>query len=219
MSYRQLVKLFFATCATVALAGCTSPTGGDAEDASAAVESVDSTPQEASESPDPDAESETEAAPEPTAAPELDPDTCLIGDWLIAEDQMQQFYDSIDTPAEFTVSGDTGLSFTEDSYEYTPDFTLKLLIVGQTGEGSVTGSVAGSYTTDGDIVTTSNENNDVSTLVTVGGQTMSGDDTFDSFMSISPINSAPYECTSQGPILMFENGSSDRVPMELTPRN
>lgn len=156
--------------------------------------------------PDPAASAQAE---EPTASgPE-----CLIGDWIIPQDQMQSFYDAIDG-IEFEIEGDTGLSFTATEYRYTPDFTLTLEVMGMEGSGTITGSVTGEYTADDSTITTSHEVSDVAVAVTVGGVTQDGTDAFGAFMSSAPINSAPYECGPGGPVIQFDTGDA-RVPVQL----
>lgn len=142
---------------------------------------------------------------------------CLVGDWIIAESAMQEYYDSMDTPAAFTITGDTGLTFENDTYEYTPDFTLEIDLGSQTGSGTLTGSISGTYLTEGGVITTSSENNDIQMTVTVGGTTMDSTDLGTSFLEISPINSAEYECTPTGPVITWQN-TGDGLDIRLVPR-
>jgi hypothetical protein len=185
----------------LALAGCTATEDG-AEPAPDEEPSVDGTDDSGDEALDP-----------------TDP-ACLIGDWVLAEDQMQSFYDAISTEVEsvsFTVEGDTGLSFTATDYRYTPDFTLVLEIdnVGN-GEGVTTGSLGGTYTATGGVITTTLADNDVAVTVTVLGQTIDGSDLFGSFIESDPINAAPFDCSSGAPVLQFETPTG-RTPVALTP--
>lgn len=158
------------------------------------------------------------AAPDPVASspaaePEASGPECLIGDWIIPQDQMQGFYDAVGS-IEFEIEGDTGLSFTETDYRYTPDFALTMEIAGMQATGAITGSVTGEYTADDSTITTSHEVSDVAVTITVGGVTQDGTDAFGDFMSSAPINSAPYECTPEGPVIQFDTGDS-RVPVQL----
>lgn len=192
--------------AGLVLAGCSS--AQDAPDPEPPVE-ADQSPQPPAETeadaPD-EAGSEDEAAPEPEPAPD-DP-ACLVGEWIITEESMQAFYDSMDTPAEFTVNGETGLEFTDDgTYEYTPGFSLDIDMGGMIASGTLTGSVAGSYEADDAVITTSNEDNDIDLVVTAGGVTMDGSDLGEGFLMSSPINSADYVCTPTGPVLTWQGGS------------
>lgn len=121
---------------------------------------------------------------------------------------MQEFYDSMDTPATFTVNGDTGLAFrTDNTYEYTPGFTLEIDMGGMIASGTLTGSIAGSYAAADQVITTSNENNDIDLTVSVGGTTMDGSDLGEGFLMSSPVNSADFECTADGPVLTWQGGS------------
>lgn len=146
---------------------------------------------------------------------------CLVGDWFITEDQMDLYYDAIESEGvEFDIDGGTGLSFTDTRYEYTPEFTLNLLITsGVSGEGTITGSISGDYSTEDGLITTEHDTNDTALVVTVSGVTIDGTGLFDDFLSSAPINSAPFECNDGVPTIMFEAGDSPRVPVTLTPRN
>ncbi len=156
------------------------------------------------------------AAPEEVAAsgPE-----CLVGDWYIAQDQMQAFYDAVNASNDvtFTVEGGTGLSFSESSYTYTPEFALALELSGLAGVGTIAGAISGDYTADESTITTSHEVSDVTLTVEVQGQVVDGTELFGSILSTAPINSSPYECGADGPIIQFDTGSG-RVPMQLTER-
>lgn len=174
----------------------------------------------------------TEAEPTPTAgassgsSEETTEDAvasgpeCLIGDWYIAEDQMQSFYDAaIGTDgAKILVEGGTGLSFAQTTYTYAPEFAITLVVAGTEARGSITGTVTGDYSAESGVITTAYDESSVSLPIEVGGTVIDGSDLFGDFMSTSPINSAPYECTAAGPILMFDGGASGRVPMQLTKR-
>jgi len=143
---------------------------------------------------------------------------CLIGDWYIAEDQMQAFYSAVSD--SISVEGGTGLAFTDATYTYTPDFAIIVQVGGTEGEGSITGGVTGDYTANETEITTSHDVSDVSVIVAVSGITLDGTDLFGDFLSTSPVNSAPYECGAEGPILQFATGEGNpRVPIQLTPAN
>ncbi|QYH34610.1 hypothetical protein [Salinibacterium sp. M195] len=167
-------------------------------------------------------DSETDAAAS-APAEEVAPSgpECLIGDWFIAEDQMQGFYSAVSGSNEnvdISVKGGTGLAFTNSGYTYTPDFAIILQVAGTEGEGTITGGVTGDYSATDTEITTSHDVSDVAVSVSVSGVTMDGTDLFGDFMSSSPINSAPYECGEVGPILHFDTGEGNpRVPMQLTP--
>lgn len=140
---------------------------------------------------------------------------CLIGAWVVNEADLQRFYDSMDTPAEFTVEGNTGLSFTADSYEYTPGFTLTIDMGGMDATGTMTGSIAGSYTTDAGVITTSNDENNIDLTVTVSGRTIDASALGEGFLGASPVNSANFACTADGPIITWQGGT-DGIDILLT---
>ncbi|MGV8913308.1 MAG: hypothetical protein ACOH14_11910 [Rhodoglobus sp.] len=163
----------------------------------------------------PTPEAETDAAAPVSEEAATGPE-CLIGDWYIAEDQMQAFYSAVSD--SISVRGGTGLAFTDTTYAYTPDFAIIVQVGGAEGEGSITGGVTGDYVANETEITTSHDVSDVSVTVAVSGVTMDGTDLFGDFLSSAPINSAPYECGADGPILQFATGdSTPRVPIQLTP--
>ena len=152
---------------------------------------------------------------------EIDQSTCLIGDWRITQDQMQVFYDAVGAESggglTMTTDGDTGLSFTETSYTYTPDFTLTLTFdAGIDGTGTITGSIRGDYEVAGGVIATSHNESDVSMTVDVGGVEMDGSDLFGDILASHPFNEAPYECTADEVVIQFSTGDG-RVPVALTP--
>lgn len=166
---------------------------------------------------------EEAASAAPSAAPEEEAAAsgpeCLIGDWYISQDQMQSFYDAVsaDNGVAITIEGGTGLAFAESTYTYTPEFLLKLDVSGVTGTGTITGGISGDYTADESTITTSHDVSDVALTVDVGGQVVDGATLFDSILASTPINSAPYECGADGPVIQFDTGSG-RVPIQLTER-
>lgn len=151
----------------------------------------------------------------------VDQATCLIGDWRISEEQMQRFYDAVAAEAggglEMTIDGDTGLSFTDVAYAYSPDFTLMLSFdAGVDGTGTITGSIRGDYEAAEGVIATSHNESDVSMTVDVGGFEMDGSELFGDILASHPFNEAPYECTADEVVIEFSTGDG-RVPLTLTP--
>lgn len=218
MRYRPRRSLQAATSVAVAavlLGACSSPSGeSDAvgADASSAAQTTDPG---AGESSAPAPEPEPSGSPSPIAEPAGA--DCLVGEWQISEEVMQSYYDSLDAPVDFTISGGTGLAFTEDKYSYTPDFTLTMDIAGQRASGAATGTVTGEYTATDQVITTTNDKNELEMSIEVGGQTIDGGDLAEDFIASVPIASAPFECTPEGPVIMFGAGSAGRTPVQLTP--
>ncbi|MBH0117239.1 hypothetical protein I6E52_10315 [Salinibacterium sp. NG253] len=163
-----------------------------------------------------DASAPEEAEEEAVTGPE-----CLIGDWYIAEDQMQGFYSAVsgsNDGLDISVEGGTGLAFTDATYTYTPDFEILLQVAGAEGTGEITGGISGDYSATDSVITTSQEVSDIAVTVTVSGVTVDGTDLTNSFLADAPINSAPYECGDDGPIIHFSTGEGNpTVPMQLTP--
>lgn len=169
------------------------------------------------------------SAPAPAEPPADDPDVetpdaasgddCLVGDWVIAEDQMDAFYGQIAAESgnglAFDVEGDTALTFTETTYEYLPRFSLVLEIAGQSGRGDVTGSVRGDYTAADGVLTTENDTSDLALQVEVGGVSMDGSELGNSIIASQPINDVTYTCVSGAPVIDFKTVDST-IPITLT---
>ncbi|MGV8885030.1 MAG: hypothetical protein ACOH1T_05515 [Microbacteriaceae bacterium] len=197
--HKNFVRLIAlaAAAAVVTLAGCATPSAP----VSAPTADASTTPVE----PEPTAETPTGSA-------------CLVGDWYIAQGQLQAFYDGLGAAngkLDFTIKGGTGLSFTASTFRYTPDFTLLVAISGIDASGKITGSIDGNYTADSDTITTSQETNSTKLDVVVGGVAQDGSGLFDSILAKAPISKAPYECTETGPLIQFSTGTGS-VPVQLT---
>lgn len=164
--------------------------------------------------------SDPAASGEPSAAPDPSDPGCLIGDWRITQEQMQVFYDAVSSSTEglaLTIDGDTGLSFTETDYVYTPEFVLRLDVSGLVGEGVTTGSIGGTWSAEDGVITTTVDDNSLSTVVTIAGVTQDASDTLGAIIASDPINDAPFDCTDPAsPVIQFDTGSG-RVPVALTP--
>ena len=192
-----------AAAAVLALAGCSTSGGTDAEG-------------------DPDA-SASDGATEPDAVVDPTDPACLVGDWRITQAEMQGFYDAVTAQTdgggvEFTILGDTGLSFTTDQYEYTPSFTLELLFADVSGQSVTTGSIGGGWTADAGIITTTLGFNNLATQVTIDGTPVESDELIAGIIASDPINAVPFDCSDPGaPVLQFDTGSGARTPVALTP--
>jgi hypothetical protein len=169
--------------------------------------------------PEPETDPSADASTEPSAAADPTDPACLIGDWRITQDQIQVFYDAVSASTEglsLTIVGDTGLSFTEADYLYTPGFTLQLEVAGVSGEGVTTGSIGGTWTAADGIITTTVGDNSLSTIVTINGVTQDASSTIGAIIASDPINEAPFDCTDpSAPVLQFDTGSG-RVPVALS---
>ncbi|MET4156624.1 hypothetical protein [Agromyces sp. PvR057] len=191
--------------AALTLAGCTASPSGDASDAP-------------SGSPKPTATGQaTDAATDDAAGAE--PSNCLVGDWVLSDDQMQRYYDQVNVDlAEYAIvydpTGSAGLSFAEDgTYAYTPALTLAVDIAGLPAEATLGGTLSGQYAVDGETLRTSNDTNALSMDVTVDGVAMDGTPVTEQILA-SPITSAPYDCSGATPVIHFSTGAST-VPLTL----
>jgi len=156
---------------------------------------------------------------EPPSTDPLDP-SCLIGDWVLTQDQMQSFYDAVASESggiTFTAEGSAGLSFTAADYRWTPEFTLILEIAGLEGKGVTTGTLGGTYTAAAGLITTTVGDNNLSATVTVNGATQDGSELLGAFITSDPINDTPYDCSDpEAPVLQFETATG-RTPIVLAP--
>ncbi len=205
----RLPASMLAVIGLIALAGCT---GGEPMPAPDLDVSASPAPAPPADEPDDTAE------PEPSDP--FDP-ACLVGEWVIPQSEMQRFYDDAvaDSPElRFIVEGDTGLWFDEETYVYTPEFTLTLELVdlGATGSGATSGSLAGSYLAELGIITTRVESNNVTIALTVMGQQLDGTELLGSIIASDPVNEAIFECGPDGPVIQFSHGSGS-TPVALRP--
>jgi hypothetical protein len=194
-------SLSLTAVALLVLAGCST---GDSTDAEV----------------DPDAPISGEGVE--TDAPPTDPldPACLIGDWVLTQEQMQSFYDAVASETEgitFTAEGQAGLSFTATDYRWTPAFTLRLEVAGLEGQGVTTGTLGGTYTASDGVITTTVGDNNLSATLTINGATQDGSELLGSFITSDPINDTPYDCTDpDAPVLQFETATG-RTPIVLSP--
>jgi len=166
-------------------------------------------------------DSSTTEAPTTTEAPaEGD---CLIGDWVVTDEQMDLFYDGVmgtlQTPLMIDTVGSAPLSFAADgTYSWAPDFVLTVDIAGQSGAGDVGGTITGNWTVVDGVVTTSADVNDLTVSITVNGATFGGDDLANGLLDTSPVNGVTYSCDDPLPVLDFQTADPDvTVPVTLTP--
>lgn len=148
----------------------------------------------------------------------LDPE-CLIGDWVLTQEQMQSFYDALGEETDgitFIAEGSAGLGFTATDYRWTPEFTLNFEVAGVMGQGITSGTLGGTYTASEGIITTTVGDNNLSATVTINGATQDGSDLLGAVISSDPINDTPYDCSDpDAPVLQFETATG-RTPIVLT---
>lgn len=182
-----------------------------------------------------DAKTTASAKPEASASPEATeagddgtdadaaapaPGDCLVGDWVLADDQMQAFYDQVNADlTEYGIvydpTGTAGLSFADDgTYAYTPNLTLAVDIAGLPAEATMSGTLAGQYTADATTVTTDHDTNGLTMDVTVDGVAMDGTPVTEQILA-SPIASSAYDCSGDTPVVQFSTGPAT-VPLTLS---
>jgi hypothetical protein len=217
------------------LVGC----GGDSDEAGSVPETVESTvsPVEATETTETmTAETEPPAATEPptdgaieesvaptSSAPEPDAGDCLVGDWVVTEEQMDGFYSglmsTLEAPLTIDTVGSAPLTFAADgTYEWAPGFTLTVEVAGATGSGEVSGTITGNWTATEGVVTTSSDLNALVVSITVNGVVFDGADLANGLLNSTPINGVTYSCDGPTPVLDFKTADpSVTVPVTLTP--
>lgn len=166
---------------------------------------------------------EPPATEPPVTEPPVDDGSCLVGDWVVSEDEMNAFYAAVtstfDTPVDITVAGSAPLAFGADgTYRWAPDFVLTLSVVGQTGTGVTGGTITGDWSVDDGVVTTASDVNALTVEVTIAGSTFDGDDFANGLLNASPVNGVTYDCSGATPVLDFMTADPGvTVPVALTP--
>lgn len=229
----RLVGLLGALVLAVAATAC----GGGDDDAGSApstteadVETTEAAPAATTattEAPEPTEPPATEA-PEPTDPPATEapaPDTgeCLVGEWVVTEEQMNAYYaglmGTLEAPLTITTTGSAPLSFAADgTYEWAPGFALTVEVAGATGTGDVGGTITGNWTAADGVVTTASDVNALVVQITVNGVVFDGADLANGLLNSSPVNGVTYSCDGPSPVLDFQTADpSVTVPVTLTP--
>ena len=199
----------------------------EATDATEVESTTSSVAASTTEAPEVAAPADTE--PPPTDAPEVaeqpvDTDgTCLVGEWVVTEEEMNGFYEGVtatlSAPVTITVEGSAPITLNADrTYSWAPDFTLTVGVAGQVGTGVSGGSITGTWSAVDGTLTTSSDVNALEVQVTVGGLTFDEGDFANGLLNGSPVNGVTYSCDGPTPVLNFLTGDPDvTVPVALTP--
>ncbi len=159
---------------------------------------------------------------EPAPAADVD-GACLVGEWVVTEDEMNKFYDglesTVDAPLSISVEGGAPLSLGADgTYRWDPEFIFTVEVAGTTGTGLTTGDITGNWSAADGVVTTESDVNALEVSITVGGVTIDGGDMANGFLNSSPVNGVTYSCDGMYPVLDFMTGDPDvTVPVSLFP--
>ena len=165
----------------------------------------------------------TDPPPPVTQAPAADEGECLVGDWVVTEDQMNAFYNglmsTLEAPISIVAAGSAPLSFAADgTYRWAPDFALTVEVAGQRGTGVTGGAITGDWSAAGGVVTTSSDINALAVAIEVNGVTFGGDDLVNGLLNSSPVNGVTYSCDGPTPVLDFQTGDpAVTVPVTLAP--
>jgi hypothetical protein len=173
---------------------------------------------------EPPTDSAVEDSDAPTStAPEPDAGECLVGDWVVTEEQMDGFYSglmsTLEAPLTIDTAGSAPLSFAADgTYQWAPGFTLAVEVAGASGTGEVGGTITGNWTATEGVVTTSSDLNALVVSITVNGVVFDGADLANGLLNSTPINGVTYSCEGPTPVLDFKTADpSVTVPVTLTP--
>jgi len=162
-------------------------------------------------------------ATDPPSRVTADEGECLVGDWVVTEDQMNAFYDglmsTLEAPIGIDASGSAPLSFAADgTYRWAPDFALGVEVAGQSGTGVTGGTITGDWSAAVGVVTTSSDINALAVAIEVNGVTFGGDDLVNGLLNSSPVNGVTYSCDGPTPVLDFQTGDpAVTVPITLAP--
>lgn len=162
-------------------------------------------------------------ATDPVATDPAGERDCLVGDWVVDEEQMNSFYGALtstmDSPVTINVVGVAPLSFGADgTYEWAPDFALMIEVAGQRGTGVTGGTITGDWTAVDGVVTTSSDVNALTMSISVGGSVIDGSDIGNGLLNASPVNGVTYSCDGATPVLDFKTGDpAVTVPVTLQP--
>jgi hypothetical protein len=152
-----------------------------------------------------------------------DDGACLVGEWVVTEQEMDGFYaglmSTMDAPLTIDTVGSAPLSFAADgTYAWAPAFDLTVEVAGVSGTGQVAGTITGNWIATDGVVTTASDVNALTVFITVRGQTIDGADLANGFLNSSPVNGVTYSCDGPTPVLDFKTGDpSVTVPVTLTP--
>jgi hypothetical protein len=161
--------------------------------------------------------------PPPVTEVDVDDGSCLVGNWVVTEAEMNGFYDAmtstLDAPITIGVVGSAPLSFGADgTYGWQPDFALTVEVAGQRGTGVTAGTITGNWSAVDGVVTTASDVNALTVSITIGGTTVDGADLTNGFLNGSPINGVTYSCEGPTPVLDFQTADpAATVPVTLTP--
>jgi len=201
-----------------------SATTVDATDQTGATSTDDTTAAaiEVTDPPSTDAPLETDPPP-PVTEVAVDDGSCLVGNWVVTEAEMNGFYGAVtstlDAPITISVVGSAPLSFGADgTYGWQPDFALTVEVAGQRGTGVTAGTITGNWSAVDGVVTTASDVNALTVSITIGGTTVNGADLTNGLLNSSPVNGVTYSCDGPTPVLDFKTADpAVTVPVTLTP--
>ncbi len=163
----------------------------------------------------------TSAAPTTAPAPPPATASCPQGTWIGSSAELQKFYDAIGAASggTITVRGQVLLELTPDgTVRWTPqDWGITATFAGVASDASLTGTISGTYTVDGDMLTTTNVDNQLEVQVTVNGVAIDAQGALAEAFAEFPINDSTYACTADGLVLGLRNVSDGFTDVLFVP--
>jgi hypothetical protein len=158
---------------------------------------------------------------EPTAAVPDPAEGCPQGSWIGTAAELQKFYDEIAAASggTITVQGQVLLELTPDgTVRWTPqDWGIATDFGGAVSEASLTGTISGTYSTDGGSLTTSNVDNQLAVAVTVNGVAIDATSALAEAFAEFPINESTFACGADGLVIGLRNISGGFTDVVFVP--
>lgn len=152
----------------------------------------------------------TPATAAPTTASPVEV-SCLIGEWIVPDAELDAYFDVIAQNASFDSIDNDGvirLTFTADTFEWAQDFELTMVVDGQQYVGTYGTTLAGTYADSGGVLAATGEPTTTGdSLITRDGSPVEPDSVGDLFVDIvvpRPLDSLPYSC--DGPAIVLPAG-------------
>lgn len=164
----------------------------------------------------------TEASDTAATTPTTDAaSNCLEGEWQIAEDELNAYYDELEPTSGFDPIDATGailVSFTPTTYRYEESYDLALSTSDHVFTVVTSGAIDGTWTADDTTITSEITSNTRDAEFSEDGTVL--DDPGDLGVGIfqfDPLADVPYSC--DGPTLMIavDEFATTRHPVRLTP--
>ncbi len=165
----------------------------------------------------------TTIAPKPPPAEQPPPNgaACLVGEWVVADDELKRYFATVADHAGFESIVSIGvvrLSFTNTTFTWVNDYALSMTVAGTTYESVLSGGISGTYRESDSVIQGTVDHDGRTGTITQGGEPV-GDvgDLFSGINPSQPMDGLLFTCT--GPALMVQAGPlvGARRAVTLTP--